>query len=258
MRLRYKALWLAGFLLAPGLSAAEQPVRVFAAASLTPALTAVAENWTQAGHAKPTLVFAGSSSLARQIEAGAPADLFVSADRSWMDYLQQRDRIDPSTRQDWLGNDLVLIAPMDRSFAVRMEAGFDLGAAFAGRLCTGEPGVVPVGTYAQQALTSLGWWPGLTSRVVGTEDVRTALAFVERGECAAGIVYATDAKSSNKVELLARFPASSHEPIIYPLALVRDARPETTEFRDYLTQSTQARAVMERFGFTVLAPKFRS
>ncbi|HEY1078171.1 MAG TPA: molybdate ABC transporter substrate-binding protein [Fontimonas sp.] len=232
---------------------AEDAVRIYAAASLTNAMTDVAAAWTQAGHPKPVLVFAASSALAKQIENGAPADVFASADRRWMDYLAERRKIDGASRRETLGNALVLIAPAGREFAVDLQPGFDLGAAFKGKLCTGEPDVVPVGTYAKQALTALGAWPALAPRIVGTDDVRTALAFVERGECPAGIVYATDAAISRKVSVIGRFPADMHTPIVYPVALVASAQPDANAFLDYLG-SAAASAVFERYGFVPLQP----
>lgn len=233
---------------------AESPVRVFAAASLTNVLNEIGAQWQAAGHPAPSLAYASSAALAKQIEAGAPADLFASADLKWMDYLDQRDKVDAASRRNLLGNTLVLIAPKGRGFAVTLRRDFDLARAFSGKLCTGEPGVVPVGGYARQSLETLGWWPALQRRLVGTEDVRTALAFVERGECPAGIVYATDAAGSNKVEVLARFPDGSHQPIVYPFALVQGARPEAAGFLRYLQTSPAAAASFARHGFIRLPP----
>ena len=233
----------------PGCASAQQRARVYAAASLTNALEEIADRWQRAGHPRPVLVFGASSTLAKQIESGAPADVFVSADATWMDHLDRAGRLAPGSRTALLGNRLVMIVPRGRRFPVRMQRGFDLPAAFRGRICTGEPGVVPAGTYARQALQSLGWWMALEPRLVGTEDVRTALSFVERGECALGIVYATDARISTRVEVLARFPANTHAPIVYPAALVRGASPEGRAFAQYL-RSAQARAVFDRHGFT--------
>ncbi|QNP39653.1 molybdate ABC transporter substrate-binding protein [Lysobacter solisilvae (ex Woo and Kim 2020)] len=230
--------------------ATEQPVRVFAAASLTDALNEVASQWKRAGHPQPSLAFGASSALAKQVEAGAPADLYASADLKWMDYLDQRGRIDSATRANLLGNTLVLIAPAGKAFKARMQPGFAIAAAFKGKLCTGEPGVVPVGIYAKQALEHLRWWQPLQGRIVGTDDVRTALAFVERGECGAGIVYATDARISGAVATVAAFPAQTHAPIVYPFALTRDARPEAAAFLRFL-RSPQAAAIFRRHGFTV-------
>jgi molybdate transport system substrate-binding protein len=231
---------------------AEEPVRVFAAASLTNALGDIAAQWQKAGHPAPSLAFGASSTLAKQIDAGAPADLIASADQSWMDYLGNRERIVSASRVDLLGNELVLIVPKDHRFSVTMAANFDLGRSFSGKLCTGEPGVVPVGNYAKQGLEYFGWWAALAGRIVGTDDVRTALVFVERGECPLGIVYATDAAISDKVEILARFPPESHKPIVYPLALVRDARPGAQAFLDFLKGSPEAAAIFQHYGFSRL------
>jgi molybdate transport system substrate-binding protein len=227
-------------------------VRVFAAASLTNALNDIGAEWQKAGHPKPSLAYGSTSTLAKQIEAGAPADLFASADLSWMDYLDQRGWIIADTRANLLGNQLVLIVPKGKRFDIKMQPGFDLAAAFDGKLCTGEPDVVPVGKYAKQSLESLGWWTALQGRIVGTADVRTALAFVERGECPLGIVYATDAKISDKVEVLAQLPDSSHTPIVYPFAAVKNARPEARDFLKFVQSSPEATAIFERYGFSRL------
>lgn len=242
-------LWL----VVPAMAPAEDAVRVFAAASLTNALDDVAASWQAQGHPAAVLVYASSSALAKQIEAGAPADVYAAADRSWMDYLAKADRLQAGTRVDLLGNRLVLIAPKGKAPTVRIDADFDLAGAFDGKLCTGEPGVVPAGIYAQQALQQLGWWEALEPRIVGSDDVRAALAFVERGECALGIVYATDAAISQRVELVAEFPASLHAPIVYPFAQITDARPESAEFLGFLA-SPAARQIFVRHGFAVLAP----
>lgn len=254
MRLSLRLVALLAFGLASLSTRAEDAVRVFAAASLTNALNDIGAQWGKAGHAAPSLAYAASSALAKQIEAGAPADVFVSADLTWMDYLDARGKIIAGSRTQLLGNTLVLIVPKGRGFPVEMLKSFDLPNAFKGKLCTGEPGVVPVGIYAKQALEALGWWPALQSRIVGTDDVRTALAFVERGECPAGIVYATDAAISSKVEVLASFPADSHKPIVYPFALVKGARAEAAGFLDYVKSSPDAAAVFQKYGFTLLKP----
>lgn len=235
-------------------SRAEEPVRVFAAASLTTVLDDLAVKWRADGHPKPSLAYGGSSMLAKQIEAGAPADLFASADTGWMNYLDERGLVDRETRVDLLGNQLVLVAPPGKAFRVDMKRGFDFAGAFQGKLCTGEPGVVPVGIYAKQALESLGWWASIQGRIVGTDDVRTALAFVERGECGAGIVYSTDAAISDKVEVVARFPADSHKPIVYPFALIKDGRASARAFLDYLRSSPAAAESFGRHGFVLLKP----
>jgi molybdate transport system substrate-binding protein len=232
-----------------GATHAEQPLRIFAAASLTNALNDIAVQWQQAGHPKPSLAFSSSATLARQIEADAPADVFASADIAWMDYLAKRGAIAPDTRVDLLGNELVLIVPKGRKFPLRLAADFDIAAAFDGKLCTGDPDVVPVGIYAKQSLQSLRWWPALASRIVGADDARSALAFVERGECALGIVYATDAKISGQVDVIGRFPADSHAPIVYPFAATKHARPAARAFLHFLRSSPAAAAVFQHYGF---------
>jgi molybdate transport system substrate-binding protein len=233
-------------------SFAEEPVRVFAAASLTNVLTEIAAQWQERGHPAPRLAFGGTATMARQLAAGAPADMFAAADGRWMDELGQQGRLEPGTRIDLLGNDLVLIAPKGRQFRVELRPGFPFARAFPGKLCLGEPDVVPAGTYAKQALESLRWWDSLQGRIVGTEDVRAALAFVERGECGAGIVYATDAAVSGKVVVIARFPAHSHAPIVYPVALLRNATPQAQDLLAYLS-SNAAAAIFRRHGFVPLS-----
>ena len=252
MRLLPRLFAVSALLLTSKLLYAAELVRVYAAASLTDALGAIAAKWQQAGHPAPVLVFGASSTLARQIEAGASADLFASADLSWMDYLDTRGQISPQSRVDLLGNDLVLIVPKGHRFALTMAIGFDISGAFSGKLCTGEPDVVPVGRYAKQSLEYFGWWTPLAARIVGTDDARSALVFVERSECAAAIVYATDAAISDRVEILARFPSESHKPILYPFAIVKHARPGTQAFIDYLKSSPEAAAVFEHYGFRIL------
>ena len=218
---------------------------------MTSRWTSRAAHWRRAGHPHPSLAYGATSALARQVEAGAPVDVFASADLKWMDYLDRRNRIDGTSRANLLGNTLVLIAPRGNGFKVRMQPGFRIASAFRGKLCTGEPDIVPVGIYAKEALQRLGWWPSLEGRIVGTDDVRTALAFVERGECGAGIVYATDARISGAIVTVAAFPESAHAPIVYPFALTSSARPAAAAFLRYL-QTPEASAIFRRHGFTVL------
>lgn len=233
---------------------AEEPVRVFGAASLTNALNDISAQWQKQNHPAPSLAYGASSALAKQIEAGAPADIFASADLSWMDYLNDRKKIENGSVVNLLGNDLVLIVPKGKRFTIEMKKDFKIADAFKGKLCTGEPGVVPVGIYAKQSLENLGWWSQLTGRIVGTDDVRTALAFVERGECPLGIVYATDAAISTKVEVLERFPEATHKPIVYPFALVKDARPEAKALMTYMATAPEAAATFKQYGFVLLRP----
>lgn len=232
-------------------SFAEEPVRVFAAASLTNVLTEIASQWQERGHPVPRLAFGGTATLARQLAAGAPADIFAAADGRWMDVLEKQGKLEPGTRSDLLGNELVLVAPKGRAFKVELRPGYPFARGFAGKLCIGEPDVVPAGTYAKQALESLRWWDSLQGRIVGTEDVRAALAFVERGECAAGIVYATDAAVSDDVVVIARFSPRSHARIVYPIALLRNAVPAAQEFLAYLG-SDAAATTFRRHGFVHL------
>src|SRR5262245_60690121 len=232
---------------------AEQATRVYAAASLTDAMNDIAAAWVKENHPQPKLVYAASSTLAKQIESGAPADIFASADVKWMDYLDTRRKIASATRVNLLGNALVLVAPKGKRFDAEMKPEFAIDQAFAGKLCMGEISTVPAGIYGKQALESLHWWEKLQSRVVGTDDVRTALAFVERGECGLGIVYATDAAVSDRVEVLATFPEGTHDPVVYPFALVDGAGPEARAFLDYLSAST-AKSIFTHYGFILKTP----
>ncbi len=250
--MRRRSLLLALLLLLAPLAASAQPLTVFAAASLTDALRDVSAAWERAGHAKLRLSFGSSSTLARQIEQGAPADLFASADQRWMDYLAQRNLIAPDTRRDLLSNRLVLVVPKDRARQVDIGPNLDLAALLGpdGRLATGDPAHVPVGLYAKDALTKLGLWARAEPRLARTEDVRGALLLVERGEAPAGIVYATDAAASTGVAVAGTFPEDSHERITYPFAVVRDRdTPEARALMAFLA-GPEARAIFLRRGFT--------
>lgn len=246
----FRALLVALVLFFQGTVVVSADVTVYAAASLTNALTDVARKFEQEQGIAVKLSFAASSALAKQIEQGAPADIFVSADGKWMDYLDGKGKIDHDSRKNLLGNTLVLIAPSGAAFPVTMAKHFDFAAAFAGKLCTGIPEAVPVGMYAREALTHLGWWDKVQYRVVGAEDVRAALNLVERGECDAGIVYETDAKQSKKTELIARFPANTHSPIVYPFALVTQSS-EARAFLRYL-ENPAAKNIFTAYGFNPL------
>jgi molybdate transport system substrate-binding protein len=230
-----------------------QPVTVFAAASLTDVMKDLAALWQQQGHAAPRTSLAASSTLARQIEQGAPANVFASADEQWMDYLAKRDLIVPGTRKDLLRNDLVLVVPSAQKRAIAIGPGFDLNAVLGanGRLAVGDPAHVPAGIYAEQALKKLGVWDAAQPRLAPAEDVRGALLLVERGEAPAGIVYATDAAASPGVAVAGIFPASSHDPILYPFAIVKAG--DDKEARDFLAflQSPAAMAAFGKRGFGV-------
>ena len=228
-------------------------VTVFAAASLTEAIKEIAIQWTAAGHPSPRLSFGASSTLARQIEQGAPVNVFASADEKWMNYLAEKNLIVPEMRKSLLGNELVLIVPADRPRRVTIAPGFDLPGLLGpgGRLATGDPAHVPVGLYAEQALRKLGFWDRAAPVLARTEDVRAALLLVERGEAPAGIVYATDAAASKGVTVAGTFPPDSHDPVSYPFAVTRAG--DTAEARALLAflSGPQARAVFARFGFKV-------
>ncbi len=252
--------WLAAVLVAATLApaaaprAAEQEVTVFAAASLTNALQDLGKAYREKTGVKVTFSFAASSAIARQIEAGAPADLFVSADAEWADYLQQRGLLDVATRKDILSNRLVLIAPADSTLQLKIAPGFALAAALGknGRLSTGDPDFVPVGRYARSALTNLGVWNDVADRLLRAENVRSALAFVARGEAPLGIVYQSDVGVEKKVRIVDTFPVSSHLPIAYPAALIKGARPGAQEFFAFLL-TPESRAVFEKYGFIAIS-----
>ena len=234
-------------------AAATKPVVVFAAASLKNALDAVAKTWEGKTGTKVTLSFAASSALAKQIESGAPADLFLSADLKWMDWAAERNLIDAASRKTLLGNTLVLIAPADSAVDLKIVKGFALAQALGNeRLAMGDPQSVPAGTYGKAALEHLGVWDQVSAKVAGAENVRVALAYVARGETPLGIVYATDARSEPKVRVVDTFPADSHPPVVYPAALTASStHPQAKEFLAFLS-SPEAAGVFEDEGFTVL------
>jgi len=241
-------------LLAPPAPARAQPAgpTVFAAASLTDALKDIAALWQKAGHPAPVMSFGASSTLARQIEQGAPVNLFASADLKWMDYLAQKGLIAADSRVDLLGNALVLVAPASHPVHVAIGKETDFAALLgaSGRIATGDPAHVPVGLYAKQALTNLGQWDKLSGRIAATDDVRAALLLVERGEAPLGIVYATDAAVSPKVMVAGVFPASSHDPVVYPFALTKSGdTPEARAFLAFL-KGPDAREVFGKRGFS--------
>lgn len=253
MRRLLITLLLLPLLLAPSRVRAGQGLTVFAAASLTDALRDVAALWQKQGHAKLLLDFASSSTLARQIDQGAPADLYASADERWMNDVEKHGAIAPGTRHDLLGNALVLVMPAARVRHVTIARGLDLPALLgpSGRLALGDPAHVPAGIYARAALRHLGLWQGVAGRLAPAADVRAALLLVERGEAPAGIVYATDAAVAPGVAVAGIFPAGSHPPIVYPFALTK--RGDTAEGRALLAflQGPQARAVFVRRGFVM-------
>lgn len=223
---------------------------VLAAASLQEALTAAADSWARKGHARPVLSFAGSSALARQIAAKAPADLFLSADQEWMDYVAARNLIVSATRTDLLTNRLVIVAPVRSRVNLAVRPGFPLAAALGGgRLALADPDAVPAGRYAKQALTNLKVWPSVEGSVARAENVRAALALVARGAAPLGVVYATDARAEGAVRVAGWIPANTHAPIIYPLArLAASTNPEAEGFRRFLV-SAEGKGIFRRYGF---------
>lgn len=230
--------------------AQDRPVMVFAAASLKTALDDVADHWQRETRKKVIISYGATSALAKQIEQGAPADLFMSADLDWMDYLAQRDLIKPETRVNLLGSRIVLVAPRDVSLRI---VGFDFTEALGdGKLAMANVDAVPAGKYGKAALQHLGIWPAVKDKVVQTDNVRAALVLVARGEARLGIVYQTDAEAEPGVRIVTLFPEDSHPPVIYPMAIPRDSRnPDAAAFAAYLRSAT-AYGIFRWNGFTVL------
>lgn len=231
---------------------AREPITVFAAASLADAMKAVGEAWQDAGGGEVRFALAASSTLARQIEAGAPAHIYASANERWMDHLEARDLLAQGTRVSPIGNRLVLVAPASAG-AAAMPFGptLDLERRLGdgGRLSVGDPAHVPAGLYARQALASLGLWEAMAPRLARADNVRAALALVERGEAPLGIVYATDARISDGVTVVGTFPAESHAPVAYPFAILAGAEtPEVEALFTFMTRGAGL-AVFEGFGF---------
>ncbi|HLX80222.1 MAG TPA: molybdate ABC transporter substrate-binding protein [Burkholderiales bacterium] len=232
-----------------GPALAQSPV-VFAAASLRNALDEVAA----LSPSKPVISYGASSALARQIESGAPAQVFISADLDWMDYLEQRKLLREGTRKNVLGNKLVLIAPAGSTIKADIRPGFALARLLGdGRLATADPASVPAGKYTKAALEKLGVWDSVAGKIAAAENVRAALALVARGETPLGTVYATDAAVEPKVRVVAAFPDGLHRPIIYPAALTSTA-PASGAAADFLAlmSSPAARKLFEKYGFTPL------
>jgi molybdate transport system substrate-binding protein len=247
---------VAGAVLASGIdpvAAQSHDVLVFAAASLKNALDEIAGQWQSQTGRKVAISYAASNTLITQIEQGAPADIFISADLDWMNYGQQKNLIRPETRANLLGNRLVLIAPKDSTATIKVAKGFDLAAALkGGRLAMGNVDAVPAGKYGKAALEKLGAWDGVKDRIAQAESVRAALLLVARGETPLGVVYQTDAASEPAVRIVGTFPEDTHPPIIYPAALTKDSNNAiAAEFLKYI-RSPAARPAFERQGFTVL------
>jgi molybdate transport system substrate-binding protein len=246
-----KLLLTLALCLAPAVSHAAG-LTIFAAASLTNAMQDIGALWAAAGHAKPVFNFASSGTLAQQIEHGAPANVFASADEKWMDDIGRHDLIAEGTRADLLGNDLVLVEPRGSLHRITIAKDLEIGAilAPAGRLAIGDPKSVPAGIYAKQALEKLGVWDRVRDRLAPAASVRGALLLVERGEAPAGIVYGTDVHVSPTLAVAGIFPADSHDPIRYPFAVVKPN--DTKEARAFLAflRTGASQDVFRHYGFT--------
>jgi molybdate transport system substrate-binding protein len=250
---QFATAWFAAICLSPTgvvVPARAADITVFAAASLKEAMDEQAKAFETSTGNRVRVSYGASSALAKQIEAGAPADVFVSADVDWMDYLERRRLIAAGTRVDLLGNTLVLIAPAASTTKLAIVPGFGLASALRNeRLAIANPDSVPAGKYARRALEKLGVWSSVDKQLASTENVRAALALVSRGEAPLGIVYRTDALADKGVRIVDTFPPDSHPPIVYPAAVVGDSRSASARaFLDHL-RSARARAVWERRGF---------
>jgi molybdate transport system substrate-binding protein len=249
----YKLILMATITVAGYAARADEPLLVFAAASLKTALDQTAADFRQAGGAEVKISYGGSSTLAKQIIAGAPADLFIAADEQSMDEAAKANSIKTETRFDFLRNALVIVAPKDSPLN-RLELTPEAlaKAINGGRVATGEINSVPVGRYAHAALDSLGLWASVEPHLAMTDNVRAALAFVAQGEAPLGIVYATDAASEPKVKVIATFPETSHAPILYPVAVIAGSKTAATaKFVDFIRSPAKA-GIFERQGFVVV------
>jgi len=260
MRKREWLVWAMAALFSVGAAGAQaaeasRGVLVFAAASLANVLGDLDQAFTARTGIRVTSSLAASSTLAKQIEAGAPADLYFSADLQWMNYLQQRGLLRPGSRHDVVGNSLVLIAPGGSALRVTIAPGFGLAKLLGGgHLAVADPDSVPAGIYAREALQKLGVWESVAPRLVRAENVRAALAYVARGDAPLGIVYRTDALVEKGVRVVGVFPADSHSPIVYPVALTRHANSATARYLAFIT-SAAARPVFRKWGFQPLVGK---
>jgi molybdate transport system substrate-binding protein len=227
---------------------------VFAAASLKNALDAINAQWQKETGRKAAISYAASSALAKQMEQGAPAQMFISADLDWMNYVEKKGLIKPETHSNLLGNRIVLIAPKDKAAAVDIKPGFDLAKVLGdGRLSMANVDTVPAGKYGKAALEKLGVWASVSGKLAQAENVRAALLLVSRGEAPAGIVYQTDAASDRNVKIIGTFPEDTHPPIIYPIALTANVtHPDAAALLAYI-RSDKAKPLFEVQGFTVLS-----
>src|SRR5215471_1985607 len=235
--------------LVAAIPARAETITVFAAASLKDALDENVKAFEGKAGDKVVVSYAASSALAKQIEAGAPADLFISADLDWMDYLEQRKLIKTDTRRNLLRNRLALIAPADSKVSVDIVPGFPIAKLLGnGRLAMANPDTVPAGKYGKASLQALGVWKDVQSKVASAENVRAALVLVARGEAPFGIVYKTDAAVEPKVRVAGTFPENTHPPIVYPIAMTASAKPAAKAFMDWLGKP-EAQAIFKKFGF---------
>jgi molybdate transport system substrate-binding protein len=232
---------------------AQDTMLIFAAASLKESLDAVNADWVRRGGAKPVVSYAASSALAKQLDGGAPAQVFISADLDWMDFAEKRALIQPATRRNLLGNRLVLVAPAGSKAKASIAPGFPLAQLLgpSGRLALGDPQHVPAGKYARAALEKLGVWGTVSNRIAAAENVRAALTLVARDEAPLGIVYETDARAEPKVSIVADFGTGLHPPVVYPAALVTGAKATAAAYLEFLA-SPQAKARFQGYGFTPL------
>jgi len=242
---------LACLLLLAALSAPARAQTVFAAASLKNALDEVAALYASGKAAAPRISYGASSALAKQIENGAPADVFISADLDWMDYVGKKGLLAPGTRRNLLGNRLVLISPAKEPIKLQPAPGFPIAKALGnGRIALADPASVPAGKYAKAAFEKLGVWDQVAGRVAAAENVRAALAFVARGEAPLGVVYQTDAAVEPGVAIAGVFPEDTHPPIVYPVAALRSAGPSATPFLEFLS-TARAKRIFGKYGFAV-------
>ena len=248
---RSKKFWLVLFVVWGAIGPAHgKDFTIYAATSTINALQTLVKQYQQQHPLSIQTSFASSSTLAKQIEQGAPAQIFISANPLWMDYLEKRGLLQPQSRFNLFYNRLVLIAPQTPTFSIQWDS-FELPQAFKGRFSMGDPSHVPAGIYAKEALEYFGWWAALQSRAILAHNVRSALTYVERGEVALGIVYQTDAKISQEVQIVGEFPAQSHAPIVYPTALIAEhTNASAHQFIQFL-QSPQALPVFKHYGFLV-------
>lgn len=254
LRLTLGSLAVAAVTLTAGAALAQEKLTIFAAASLKNALDEINTACEASVGEKAAVSYAASSALAKQIEAGAPADIFMSADRDWMKYLSDKKLIKEDTETELLGNSIVLVAPADSAVSVSVAQGFDLAAALnGGKLAMANVDSVPAGKYGKASLEKLGAWEGVKNQVAQAENVRAALALVATGEAPLGIVYKTDAAAEPKVKVVGTFPEDSHPPIVYPVAQTTESKSAAApKFLDCL-EGASAKASFEKQGFTVLA-----